>query len=740
LTCCALLFNEAAQKQEHWSISKGRIMFNSRSLKIMLIVVTASLLAAGYLWATENKRNENQTIAQSPTGQAKESGVKMEFVRIPAGSFYMGSPGSRESRKVRITRPFYMGKYEVTQAQWKAVMGTTLLQQRAKAVVPWNLKGEGPEHPMYYVSWEDAVEFCKRLGDDFRLPTEAEWEYACRAGSQTRFHYGNDPNESELSQYAWWWDNSDSETHPVGQKKPNVWGLHDMHGNVREWCSDREDSVISYGWGGGLIDTTGSASDKEPYRVCRGNSWLDKWGRGSAQRGWGKEYFRFDDIGFRVVYTGRIGGDKQVLEIALPEEPAGIAASPAQESNSRPRIIAGVVRNEAGVQIDRADIWILPRAGWILRNYDEGTFEMFWHPSEPEAPMQKYHLVAYNKKSNLAMGMEIDRETSTLDIQLKPGVVLAGKVVDGDGKGIKKADIFIYLQTSDWRPSSYMYTMETDEEGRFEIRALPPGYDYVLSFHSSGYRTVQTEIHSDDMRDNRRDGVSIVLQRGEFSVSGVVVDTDGKPVPNMRVYCTAKGQPAIISHSDADGKFTLDGIFKGRIKVVADGHKLYGSVDTEAGATNVRVVLDNEGAPPGKGRACFPSETGVWVNGGLIPISGVVLGQTIGRLTRAVPTVRFGHVVRIEEHEGAFECRDIVLDSGNHISVVDTHCFMLDSGRWIAAQDLRSGQRLKTLNGAVTIKSVTTRETPYVGKVYNLKVKDSDRYMVGKDGVIVRDY
>jgi formylglycine-generating enzyme required for sulfatase activity len=697
-------------------------MFNPRSLRSAVIMATATMLVAG--------------CDKAPEYQGE--GPKMEFVRIPASSFYMGSPSTEEGRdedespahKVRITKPFYMGKYEVTQAQWKAVMGTTIHQQRDKAIIPWNLKGEGPEHPVYYVSWAEAVEFCKKLGRKFRLPTEAEWEYACRAGSRTHFHYGDDPNESELSQYAWWWDNSDSETHPVGQKKPNAWGLHDMHGNVREWCLDREDTVIGYSTGGGLIDTTGEASANDPYRVCRGSSWLDKWGEGSDERGWGKEYFRFDDIGFRVVYTGPTEGDKQVLEIALPE----------RRAESRPRIIAGVVRDESGQQIDSASIWIIPKLGWVLRNYEEGTFEMAWLPSKPNTPMYGYHLVAYNKKRNLAIGVEIDREANTLDIQLKPGVILAGKVVDDDGKGIEKGDIFIYLQTSNWRPSSYMYTMMTDDEGRFEIRALPPGYDYVLSFHSSEYRTVKAEIHSDDVRDNRRDGILIVLQRGEFSISGVVVDTDGKPVPKMRVYCSAKGQPPVISHTDANGKFTLKGVFKGRVKVIADGPKLCGYVDTEAGATNVRVVLDNKGTPPGKGRACFPADTGVWVDAAVVPISIVARGQAVGDFARAVPTAPFGHVERIEEHEGSFECRDIVLDSGNRISVVDAHCFMADSGQWIAAQDLRNGLRLKTLNGTVTIKSATTRTAPFVGKVYNLTVKGSDQYMVGKDGVIVRDY
>lgn len=141
------------------------------------------------------------------------------------------------------------------------------------------------------------------------------------------------------------------------------------------------------------------------------------------------------------------------------------------------------------------------------------------------------------------------------------------------------------------------------------------------------------------------------------------------------------------------------------------------------------------GAPPAKGRACFVPDTGVWVDGKLVQISKVAAGQTIGRQLGGALSLE-----QIQEHEGTFECRDIVLESGNTIGVVDAHCFMLDSGRWIAAQNLRSGLRLKTLTGTVGIKSVTKRAVPYTGKVYNLKVKNSDRYLVGKDVVIVRDY
>jgi len=141
------------------------------------------------------------------------------------------------------------------------------------------------------------------------------------------------------------------------------------------------------------------------------------------------------------------------------------------------------------------------------------------------------------------------------------------------------------------------------------------------------------------------------------------------------------------------------------------------------------LVHDGGGAagtgppPPPKGRGCFLADTPAMVYGKLVQISKVTSGQTIGS---------------VEEHEDTFVCRDIVLESGNTISVVDAHCFMLDSGQWVAAQNLTSGQRLKTLTGTVGIKSITTRN--YTGKVYNLKIQGSDQYMVGEDSVIVRDF
>ena len=148
------------------------------------------------------------------------------------------------------------------------------------------------------------------------------------------------------------------------------------------------------------------------------------------------------------------------------------------------------------------------------------------------------------------------------------------------------------------------------------------------------------------------------------------------------------------------------------------------------------LVHDGEGGGGGgpfKGRACFLAEIPVLINGSLVQISKVAAGQTVNALASAT-------IEKLEEHEGTFECRDIVLESGNCISVVESHLFMLESGQWVTAQQLRSGLKLKTLNGTVEIKSVTTRAMPYVGKVYNLKVSSSDQYMVSDDAVIVRDY
>ncbi|UCG46260.1 MAG: PQQ-like beta-propeller repeat protein [Phycisphaerales bacterium] len=144
--------------------------------------------------------------------------------------------------------------------------------------------------------------------------------------------------------------------------------------------------------------------------------------------------------------------------------------------------------------------------------------------------------------------------------------------------------------------------------------------------------------------------------------------------------------------------------------------------------------------PPPKPRACFPADTPVWIEGSLTNISNVTAGQKVGKSNCLAASGSLKAIERFEEHEGSFDCRDLLLETGERISVVDSHCFMLESGRWAPVQDLKAGSKLKSMNGSVAVKSIARRQTAFVGRVYNLKIKGSDRYFVGKLCLIVRDY
>lgn len=268
-----------------------------KKAKFMLADAESKMPAPPVAKAPEPASEPKQPPAPQPAGGSRTidlgDGIKMEFVLIPAGSFAMGSERSDgPPTKVTITKPFYMAKHEVTQEQWEALMGGN----------PSNTRGG--KNPVETVSWADCQSFISKLkeeanGMEVRLPTSAEWEYACRAGSKADFCYGND--EVQLSQYAWYLGNSEETTHPVGEKKPNSWGLCDMHGNVWEWCSD---------WAG---EADGPVAKKDPAgpasgtaRTRRGGSFQNEAGecKSASCIGLGPED-RVSDVGFRVVIAIR---------------------------------------------------------------------------------------------------------------------------------------------------------------------------------------------------------------------------------------------------------------------------------------------------------------------------------------------------------------------------------------------------------------------------------------------------
>ncbi len=262
------------------------------------------------------------TVTQSGS-TAKYWHDKMEKVRIKAGTFAMGSP-TRETghydnetqHQVTLTKDFYMGKYEVTNAQFCAFLNENSIgsdgefataDYGAQTLVythSWGVKYSNgnwipqsgyENYPVVWVTWYGANEYAKWIGG--ALPTEAQWEYTCRAGSTTAYCFGD--SSDDLGDYAWYYINSHSKTHPVGQKKPNAWGLNDMHGNVFEWCSDWYSS--SYGTIA-VTDPTGPTTGT--YRVSRGGSWFNDnahWSR-SAKRGYSKPDICYENFGFRVCF------------------------------------------------------------------------------------------------------------------------------------------------------------------------------------------------------------------------------------------------------------------------------------------------------------------------------------------------------------------------------------------------------------------------------------------------------
>jgi sulfatase modifying factor 1 len=280
-------------------------------MKRLIVLVFFSFVSAAATAADKPSvpsKNPSETVGRGfegvKAGDKKDLVSGIPFIWCPAGTFTMGTPGATDDESpvsVTLTSGFWLGETELTQGQWEKLMGTRTWSGEKNVKV-------GDDYAASYISHDDAVSYCQKLtaqernadrlpnGWKYSLPTEAQWEYACRAGSQTKFSFGE--SEGQMGEYAWFIENvlhvDQRFAHQVGLKKPNAWGLRDMHGNVREWCSDWYDSKLRGG-----RDPVGPSNGSN--RVARGGSWssFPAYCR-SANRSFDEPDYRFNYLGFRL--------------------------------------------------------------------------------------------------------------------------------------------------------------------------------------------------------------------------------------------------------------------------------------------------------------------------------------------------------------------------------------------------------------------------------------------------------
>ncbi len=317
----------------------------------------ATMLVGWSLFAALAVRPAVIEAAEPPT---VTNSIGMKLVLIPQGRFTMGSPVEEEGSEddetphpVTLTADFYLGVTEVTQEQFRRVTGSNPSNYQGNKAAELNPRTgrvvravDTASYPVENVTWPEAVEFCRKLsalpgeqqsGRVYRLPTEAEWEYACRAGSKTAYSFG--PAVDKLAEHAWF-DQNTKTPKPVGTRKPNAWGLHDMHGNVWEWCAD---------WMGdypATAVTAPSGPDKGTDRVVRGGGWdIDAAACRSAYRDGGEPTTRLESLGFRVAVTVKAAAVKAAAVKAGPVNAGSVkAGAAAAQTTGRPAATTRVTK------------------------------------------------------------------------------------------------------------------------------------------------------------------------------------------------------------------------------------------------------------------------------------------------------------------------------------------------------------------------------------------------------------
>ena len=322
--------------------------FNKNTIAIIAAILLGAMIIGGAIIISGNNNNSSsgsgsssstnsgsstssESSSTSDTANASiktftlPNGVKLEMVKVEPGSFTMSKRDGENfefevEHQKTLTKPFYIGKYEVTQAQWKAIIGTSISEQRDKANRSWPLCGEGDNYPVYYVSWHEAMQFCEKMnkyapsGWQFTLPTETQWEFAARGGNKSRGYkysgsdnlddvgwYHENSGNSRLNDSQWDFDKvmkNNCRTHEVGRKKPNELGLYDMSGNVWEWCLDNWESKSN----NTRAEFTRPYNDSDGSgRVGRGGGWcyFALYCR-SAFRSYYSPGGRYYDLGFRL--------------------------------------------------------------------------------------------------------------------------------------------------------------------------------------------------------------------------------------------------------------------------------------------------------------------------------------------------------------------------------------------------------------------------------------------------------